>query len=73
MDNMQLLINLAPTIATLALGILSGVFGHYVLVKGKLHQFRHFIDSIDTAVTDDRVSEEEFREVYDAARAFIKK
>ena len=73
MEIIEILINLAPTIITVGIGILAGAGGYYLIAKNKLHQFRHFIDSIDNAVIDDAVTEEEFREVYDTAKELIRK
>ncbi len=64
---------------TLALAIialiifLAGSYGSYYLVfKKKLSEFRACIESVDDALKDDKVSEEEFRITWDRCYTFFK-
>lgn len=54
--------------------LLVGVGGSYFLLfKKKLKAFRNLIDSVDDAVYDNNVSEEEFLKIYEHAKELIQK
>lgn len=53
--------------------LLAGYYGSYLLIfKKKLSEFRACIDTVDDAVKDDKVSEEEFRLAWDRCYSFFK-
>lgn len=43
------------------------------IAKGKISDIRGFIDSVDDALYDDEVSEDEFRMVFNLLKTIIKK
>jgi hypothetical protein len=43
----------------------------YILFKRKLKEVREAIDALDDALQDDKISEEEFREIWDKFKAII--
>lgn len=51
-----------------ALIIAVGFGGLWARGKGKLTELRNLIVSVDDAVKDDRVTEEEFQKIWDAAK-----
>ena len=61
-------------VVNLGVPILIGVAGSYFLLfKKKIKEMRNFIVDIDDAVTDDKVTEEEFQKIYADAKALIQK
>lgn len=53
--------------------LLAGYYGSYLFIfKKKLSEFRACLDSVDDALKDDKVSEEEFRLVWDRCYTFFK-
>lgn len=53
--------------------LLAGYYGSYYLhFKKKLSEFRACLDAVDDALKDNKVSEEEFRTVWDRCYAFFK-
>jgi len=56
-----------------AILLLAGYYGSYLFIfKKKLSEFRACIDTVDDAVKDDKVSEEEFRLAWDRCYSFFK-
>lgn len=57
-----------------AILLLAGYYGSYLLIfKKKLSEFRACLDAVDDALKDDKVTEEEFRLVWDRCYAFFRK
>ena len=55
------------------LGLVSGGIATYLIVKYRLRQVRVLLDEVDDALKDDKVSEEEFRAIFAAVKAFFGK
>ena len=54
--------------------LLAGYYGSYLLIfKKKLSEFRACLDTVDDALKDNNVSEEEFRLAWDRCYTFFKK
>jgi hypothetical protein len=53
------------------LGLVSGGFAIYLIVKYRLHQARKFLDLVDDAIYDDKVSEDEFRAIWEAGKDIV--
>lgn len=65
-------------IAWPALGFIAGwIAKHYAEIyatsRKKLHEIRSLVDDVDEAVQDDKVTEQEFRKIWNDAREVIKK
>ena len=52
-------------------GLVAGGLAAYAIFRYRLHQIRKLIDALDDAVTDDKVTEEEFRIIYELVREII--
>ena len=53
--------------------LLAGYYGSYLLIfKKKLSEFRACLDTVDDALKDNNVSEEEFRLAWDRCYTFFK-
>ena len=55
------------------LGLLGLSIGVYYLVRRKIHKIRIFVDSVDDALYDDKVTEDEFRKIWETGKAVVKK
>jgi len=56
-----------------AILLLAGYYGSYYLIfKKKLSEFRACLESVDEALKDDKVSNEEFSTVWDRCYSFFK-
>ena len=53
------------------LGLIGGGLAAYAVFKYRLHQVRVAIDAVDDAVVDDKVTEDEFRKIWDAFKTII--
>ena len=56
-----------------ALGFVAGAVATYLVVKARIRQFRQLVDIVDDALVDDKVSEAEFRAIFDAFKRLIGK
>lgn len=57
----------------LALGFIGGGVGiGYAVFKRKLSQVRRLVDELDDALRDDKVTDEEFKRLWEAFMAVIK-
>jgi hypothetical protein len=45
--------------------------GYFLGAKRKIHQVRVLLDEVDDAIQDDRVTEEEFRRIWNRTRNLI--
>lgn len=68
MSELDLLFQTAPFFATFAIGLIGG----WAVVKKRISAIRKLVDSVDDAVKDDAVSDNEFREIWSNAKALIK-
>ncbi|MEM2101324.1 MAG: hypothetical protein QXS98_05265 [Candidatus Nitrosocaldus sp.] len=61
------------TLLTYISPIIGGVVGiySYYTFKRRLHTVRQFIDTLDDALYDDRISEEEFRSLWSRFKAMF--
>ena len=59
-------ITIIASISTVIIGLVARNF------KVKLNQFRNFVDSLDDAMFDDKISNEEFDKTYKLGRTLIK-
>ncbi|MCK5612419.1 hypothetical protein KAR91_61675 [Candidatus Pacearchaeota archaeon] len=50
-----------------------GIGTSYAVFKAKLHQIRTFLDTVDDAVYDDDITEEEFRRSFEAFKKLVGK
>ena len=53
------------------LGLIPGAIAVYLVFKYRLKQVRVAVDAVDDAVEDDKVTEVEFRKIWDALKAII--
>jgi hypothetical protein len=58
-------------IITAIISILATFFTQYVLFKRKLRAVREFIDKLDDALYDDRITEEEYRTLWEKFKAIF--
>ncbi len=63
MDNLELAYTIAAAIITIAAMLLGA---RWRLAKKKLSQVRTLIDKVDDALYDDNISEQEFRDIFEA-------
>ena len=68
MDNIDIILKAAEVAAILMIGA-GGTY--YLIAKKKIGEFRKLVDAVDDAVYDDKVTEEEFRKMYQSAKALI--
>lgn len=66
LDTISIIVSAVVTIAAVLLGI------RWQLAKNKLSEIRKLIDAVDDALNDDRVNEEEFREIFQKLMAVVK-
>ncbi len=67
---LETILSLAPYIVMLIVGV-SG--SYYIVFKGKLGKLRKAIDSVDDALKDDAVSDEEFVKIFGDFKELVKK
>lgn len=67
MDTTLAIISAALIISTVA----AAAFVYYIRFKRKLKAFREFIDLLDDALYDDRITEEEYRALWDKFKRLI--
>ena len=61
-------------IAAALILLVAGYYGsYYLFFKKKLSEFRACLDTVDDALKDNNVTEEEFRLAWDRCYAFFKK
>ena len=60
-------------IATAVAGVVVGALAMWVKGKQGLHSIRDLVDEVDNAVKDDKVSEDEFRKIWDKAKGVFGK
>jgi hypothetical protein len=60
-------------IITAIISVLATFFTQYVLFKRKLHTIREFIDTLDDALKDDTVTEQEYRELWEKFKTIFSK
>lgn len=61
-----------PTIITIIASILTVIVGLVARnFKVKLNHFRNFVDSLDTAMFDNKISNEEFDKIYKNGRILL--
>jgi hypothetical protein len=65
-DTISILAGAVITVASVMLGI------RWQLAKKKLTEIRQLIDTVDDALNDDKVSEEEFRKIFQNLTAVVK-
>ncbi|MFN4337389.1 MAG: hypothetical protein ACK4FV_07460 [Candidatus Nitrosocaldus sp.] len=64
-----LLSSLTYILPTLAGGVI-GIYSYYAFKK-RLHAVRQFLDALDDALYDDKISEEEFRTLWSKFKQMI--
>lgn len=64
------MMGIVATLVSFAVGILSRQVG-YQKVKLKFSQSKEFLTTIDDALYDDKVTEEEFRKIFDSGKKLI--
>jgi sensor histidine kinase YesM len=70
----QELYNMLSLIATFVFGFAVKHYGDmYLSSKNKISNIRKLIDTVDDALVDDSVNEDEFRKIFNAAKEVIQK
>ncbi len=68
------IINLAIPILSFAVGWVARYYAYiYANSKKKIRSIRELVDNVDDALYDDKVNEEEFRKIFESAKAVIQK
>jgi len=70
METIEIILKILEIAAVLVIAT-GGMY--FLLFKKKLTQFRAFIVSVDDALYDDKVTEDEFRMIYESAKKLIGK
>lgn len=60
-----------PMLATFLLGLVASI-AFWQKLKDKIHALRNFLTTIDDAIYDDVVTEEEFRKIWESAKKIIR-
>jgi cell shape-determining protein MreC len=60
-------------VITAVVSVLATFFTQYALFKRKLHTIREFVDTLDDALQDDKVTEQEYRELWEKFKALFNK
>jgi hypothetical protein len=60
-------------VITAVVSVLATFFTQYALFKRKLHTIREFIDELDNDLYDDKVTEEEYRALWEKFKAIFNK
>jgi hypothetical protein len=58
-------------VITAIISILATFFTQYILFKRKLRAVREFIDKLDDALYDDRITEDEYKELWEKFKAIL--
>lgn len=59
------------TIASLLLTFILGLGGYRIIAKRKIKEIRKLIESVDNALYDDKISEDEFRDIFRRFKVLI--
>ena len=65
---MDMLMFLVPYLITFGIGSFAAYYG---IFKGRFHQFVVVMKTIDDALYDDKITEEEFRAIFEAVKKLI--
>jgi Na+/H+ antiporter NhaB len=60
-------------VITAVVSVLATFFTQYALFKRKLRAVREFVDTLDDALQDDKVTEQEYRELWEKFKALFNK
>ncbi|MEM2697957.1 MAG: hypothetical protein QXF17_01410 [Ignisphaera sp.] len=64
-------VDVLTAIISLLIAIGGTAASMYFYFKSKLHAFRKFVDELDDALYDDKISEDEFRSLWERFKALI--
>jgi cell shape-determining protein MreC len=60
-------------VITAVVSVLATFFTTWGVFKRKLHTVREFVDTLDDALQDDKVTEQEYRELWEKFKAIFNK